>query len=209
VKIRILCGQNGNLETYTPEVPTALIIPGTNLRTNLIPLLGKFGAETGEYIDVTMPGPERPGAQFKWPDAYKVRLYTDIAWHGHEVVCVAVANFPHPRAYSECPDQIQPFEKERPELYNDKYCVAMDAIRQHCPHTIESFAAVVMGMSLTHTKEDDKAVLLTQLVPELRNYLALNRPGQSRITGFDFLCHDETWVEALSVEAGDTTEIVK
>merc|ERR1719507_625823 len=102
-----------------------------------------------------------------------------------------------------CPDG---WEKE---MYNDKYRVAMDAIRQHCPHTIESFAAVVMGMSLTHTKEDDKAVLLTQLVPELRNYLALNRPGQSRITGFDFLCHDETWVEALSVEAGDTTEIVK
>jgi len=210
VKIRILCGEHGSLETYTPEVPTALIIPGTNLKTNLIPLLGKFGAETGEYKDVIMPAPERQEAQeVKWQDAYKVRLYTDIAWHGHEVVCVAVANFPHPRAYSECSDQIQPFEKERPELYNDKYRVAMDAIRQHCPHTIESFAAVVMGMSLTHSKEDDKSLLLNQLVPKLRNYLAQNRPGQSRITRFDFLCHDKTWVEALSLEAGDSTEIVE
>jgi len=168
VKIRILTGEHGNLETYMPEVPTALIIPGTHLKGKTIPLLERFGADAGEYKDVDMK-PER--AEVKWPDAYKVRLYTDIAWPGHDVVCVAVANFPHPRAYSECPDQIEPFEKGKPELYNDKYRVAMDAIREHCPHQIESFAAVPMGMSLTHTREDDKFDLLTQLVPALRNYL--------------------------------------
>jgi len=190
-RVRILAGERGNLQNYMPTAPTALLIPGTNLNTKMIPELQKFGAEMGVFSDHDM---RDSSEQTGWQGACKVRLYTDITWPGHDdIVCVAVANFPHPRAYSECPEEIQPFSRKNAEGYFDKYRLAMDAVCRHCSHPVDQFAAVPMGTAMTHMKEEDKTFLLSQLVPALRVHINRTMPTKT----FDFLCFDEQWVDAL------------
>merc|ERR1712110_220609 len=108
-----------------------------------------------------MKGERDPG---KWQDAHKVRLYNDVTWPDHNIVCVAIANLPHPRAYSECPDDVKPFSKDRVEEYIDKYRLAMDAISTHCPHKVELFAAVPFGTRMSHIKEGETKDLLSRLL---------------------------------------------
>jgi len=192
IHICVLAGEMGSLENYAPMVRTALIIPGTYLRPTLMSHLERMGAEMGEYIDHDMRGFREQG---RWRDAHKVRLYNDIHWPDHDnIVCVAVANFPHPRAYSECPDDVQPFTQQTAEGYNDKYRLAMDAVCHHCPHLVEQFATVPMGTVQSHIKEEDTSVLLSQLVPAMREHLSQTRA----VKQLDFLCYDERLVDALS-----------
>merc|ERR1719471_2324839 len=98
-----------------PEPPTALIVAGSNFNTRLVNMLQRQGAEMQHTEHGMGPG------QGKWLDAHKVRMFNDILWPDHNIVCVAVANLPHPRAYSEYPEDVQQFTKERFEDYLDKY----------------------------------------------------------------------------------------
>jgi len=99
LQVNILAGpEKGNVQNYNPDQPTALIISGDCLEANLIPQLIRKGANMGEHIDYHMA--QSPG-QGNFMDAHKIRMYNDITWRGDcNIVCVAVANFPHPRAYS-------------------------------------------------------------------------------------------------------------
>jgi len=201
IQIRVLAGQDrGNVEDYVPDPPTALIVPGTYLRTTLIPKLMRQGAEMGQHTDYDM----RPG-QGGWPDAHKVRLFNDILWPDHNIVCVAVANLPHPRAYSECPEDVQQFTKERFEDYLDKYRLAMDAVRLHCPRAdvVELFATVPFGTIKGHFKEEeDTRTCLSWLLPRLREYLSQT----DHVKHLDFLCWEDKWVDMLKSGADEVLQ---
>jgi hypothetical protein len=198
ITISLLAGEKGSLQNYAPMAPTALIIPGTCLRPTLMSVLQRMGAELGEYTDHDMKGSRGVG---RWEDAHKVRLYTDITFPENNIVCVAVANFPHPRAYSECPDVVQPFTEQTVEEYLDKYRLAMDAVSHHCHHLVENFATVPMGTVQSHIKEGATPVLLSRLVPALREHLRQTGP----VKHLDLLCFDDQWNGLLS-QGADNVE---
>jgi len=195
IQIRILAGrEKGNVEDYMPETPSALIIPGTfydgNLKTLLLPRLMHKGLLVGEHTDHDMTGSKVQGT---WQDA-QVRLYSDITWPGGlNIVCVAVAYFPIPRAYSECPEVVQPFTRQTVEEYVDKYRLAMDAVRLHGPDNVEVYAAVPMGTNF-HIQEGDTQFVLSHLLPALREHLSHTVP----VRHLDVLCYEEEWVKTLT-----------
>jgi len=193
ITVRVLAGkEKGSVEDYRPDAPTCLIVPGTNLKTTLIPKLMRTGAEMGKHTDEDM-GEGKPTT--KWPDAYKVRLFNDMLWPDRNIVCVVVANFPHPRAYSEYPDLCQPFTRDRAEEYFDRYRLAMDAVDKYCPRAdeVEQFATVPFGTQMGHTKEEDIPYLLERLLPALRKHLCRGKKPKH----LDFLSWEEKWVENL------------
>jgi len=202
IQIRLLAGkENGNVEEYNPEPPTALIVAGSNLKTPLVNVLQHQGAEMGQYIDYDIP----PKPQGKWLEARKVRLFNDILWPEHNIVCVAVVNIPHPRAYSECPEDVQQFIKEKPEDYFDKYRLAMEAVKLHCPRydEVERFATVPFGTQKAHFKnEEDIPFVLSRLLPALREYLSRTNP----VKHLDLLCFEEKWVPHLEPAADEVVQ---
>jgi len=107
---------------------------------------------------------------------------------------VAVAYFPLPRAYSECPEIVQPFTRKTVEEYIDKYRLAMDAIRLHGPDNVEVYAAVPMGTKMGHIEAGDTQFMLSHLLPALREHLSHTVSKRH----LDVLCYEEEWVETLA-----------
>jgi len=195
IQIHILAGpEKRNVEDYDPDAPTALIIPGTHLKTTLIPKLMRKGAEMGEYVDHDM-GEGKPPGQGNWAPAHQIRLYNDITWPGHNnIVCVAVANFPYPRAYSEYPDDVKPFTRANLQEYIGKYQLAMEVVSQNCTNSFDQFATVPMGTLGPHIQDGDHEFLLSRLVQGLREHLSRTVP----VKNLDFLVYEDKWVEAVA-----------